>query len=281
MAHPPVSTGSRPAVFGPLEGEGPSEGTGTGGGAAGAGPNVVRSSLERLRHRVLGQPTRGGVHPSWTPFPRGILPPNNVRQGRRPIDALPSILLGVPSLAGHLVAQVSSSGPAQGLGQPPGDAATTTSFFTVARRGPMYFDGTPPCGDRESPPAGALRPCRVQRRDFDGKGLYSRPPAHVRRELGRQPTPSFRRCSPSANPTNQTGAAEYEESFRKELEIHQSVRYVDLRAAVFERGQTSPAHNTLFISPGTTPSPAGRWNHGTPPGRYMVCRSSSSIPAKT
>ena len=270
--------GRRPAGLPSTGGGGPSEGPGQAGGGAAPGPNVVLLILESFATEFWGAAHQGK---GYTPFldtlvPRGIFLPNNFANGRRSIDALPSILLGVPSLAATSVAQSSYQGNQwKGLGHLLGDAGYHTSFFHGAPKGTMYFDGIAAmAGIREFHPLERY-PAEWQERDFDGNwGLYDEPfLQHVAAELGRQPTPFFSSVFTISTHQPYRVPAEYEEDLPEgELEIHQSVRYVDLAVQrFFERIQDEPWYdNTLFIITGDHTQPSRSLDHDTFLGRYMV-----------
>ncbi len=247
-------------------------------GAAGTGPNVVLLILESFATEFWGAANQGE---GYTPFldtlvPRGIFLTNNFANGRRSIDALPSILLGVPGLAATSVAQSGYQGNQwKGLGHLLGDAGYHTSFFHGAPKGTMYFDGIAAmAGIAEFHPLEDY-PAEWQERDFDGNwGLYDEPfLQHVAAELGRQPTPFFSSVFTISTHQPYQVPPEYEELLPEgELEIHQSVRYVDLAVQrFFERVQDEPWYdNTLFIITGDHTQPRRSLDHDTFLGRYMV-----------
>ena len=247
-------------------------------GASQAGPNVVLLILESFATEFWGA-ANGGK--GYTPFldtlvPRGIFLSNNFANGRRSIDALPSILLGVPSLAATSVAQSSYQGNQwKGLGHLLGDAGYHTSFFHGAPKGTMYFDAIAAmAGIAEFHPLERY-PREGQERDFDGNwGLYDEPfLQHVADELGRQPTPFFSSVFTISTHQPYRVPPEYEDVLPEgELEIHQSVRYVDLAVQrFFERVQNEPWYdNTLFIITGDHTQPSRSLDHDTFLGRYMV-----------
>ena len=241
-------------------------------------PNVVLLILESFATEFWGA-ANGGE--GYTPFldtlvPRGIFLPNNFANGRRSIDALPSILLGVPSLAATSVAQSSYQGNQwKGLGHLLGDAGYHTSFFHGAPKGTMYFDAIAAmAGIREFHPLERY-PREGQERDFDGNwGLYDEPfLQHVAAELGRQPTPFFSSVFTISTHQPYGVPPAYEDVLPEgELEIHQSVRYVDLAVQKFFEAvrEESWYLNTLFIITGDHTQPTRSLDYDTFLGRYMV-----------
>lgn len=242
------------------------------------GPNVVLLILESFATEFWGAANGGN---GYTPFldtlvPRGVFLPNNFANGRRSIDALPSILLGVPGLAATSVAQSSYQGNQwKGLGHLLGEAGYHTSFFHGAPKGTMYFDAIAAmAGISEFHPLERY-PREGQERDFDGNwGLYDEPfLQHVAAELGRQPTPFFSSVFTISTHQPYRVPPAYEDVFPEgELEIHQSVRYVDLAVQrFFESIQDEPWYgNTLFIITGDHTQPSRSLDHDTFLGRYMV-----------
>lgn len=265
----------RPGTLGEEASGVPQEATPAGGGA---GPNVVVLILESFATEFWGA-ANGGE--GYTPFldtlvPRGIFLSNNFANGRRSIDALPSILLGVPGLAATSVAQSSYQGNQwKGLGHLLGAAGYHTSFFHGAPKGTMYFDAIAAmAGIAEFHPLESY-PREGQERDFDGNwGLYDEPfLQHVAAELGRQPTPFFSSVFTISTHQPYGVPPEYEGVIPEgELEIHRSVRYVDLAVQrFFERIQDEPwFDNTLFIITGDHTQPSRSLDHDTFLGRYMV-----------
>jgi len=253
-------------------------GSGTSVARSGSPPNVVLLILESFATEFWGA-ANGGE--GYTPFldtlvPQGIFFPNNFANGRRSIDALPSILLGVPSLAATSVAQSSYQGNQwKGLGHLLGDAGLHTSFFHGAPKGTMYFDAIAAmAGIREFHPLERY-PREGQERDFDGHwGLYDEPfLQHVARELARQPTPFFSTVFTISTHQPYRLPPAYEGVFPAgDLEIHASVRYVDLAVhRFFDAIRHEPWYeNTLFIITGDHTQPTRSLDYDTFLGRYMV-----------
>lgn len=242
------------------------------------GPNVVVLILESLATEFWGA---ANPYEGYTPFldslaSQGIFLRNNFANGRRSIEALPSVLLGVPSLMSKPLARSGFEGNRwRGLGHLLGEEGYHTSFFHGAPRGTMYFDAIARmAGMRDYYPLERY-PAELQERDFDGHwGLYDEPFLQfVVERLGRHPQPFFSTVFTISSHQPYRVPAEYLEVLPEgELEIHQSVRYVDLAVeAFFASARKEPwFENTLFIITGDHTQASRSLHYDTFLGRYMV-----------
>src|SRR5690606_1846761 len=115
-----------------------------GGGAPPEPQNVVLLILESFGTEFWGG--EGREVDGLTPFldslsGHGTLLTNSFANGRRSMDALPSLLLGVPLYTGPSIAVSEYQGNQwRGLGHFLGEAGYHTSMFHGAPKGTMYFD---------------------------------------------------------------------------------------------------------------------------------------------
>jgi phosphoglycerol transferase MdoB-like AlkP superfamily enzyme len=240
--------------------------------------NVMLIILESFSNEHWGGDARELV---LTPFldslaAHGAFFTDNFANGQRSMDALPSILLGVPLLMGESIAVSGYQGNLwQGLGHFLDGAGYHTSMFHGAKKGTMYFDAIAGmAGIREFYPLERYPEAR-QAEDFDRHwGLYDEPFLQfVAEEVGTFRQPFFStvftisthhpyRVPPSFRHTLAPGEAEF----------HRSVRYVDFALQrFFDTARTQPwFENTLFILVGDHTPPARSSRYDTPIGRHMV-----------
>ncbi|WP_417561207.1 LTA synthase family protein [Marinomonas sp.] len=107
--------------------------------------NVVILILESFGLEYLGPPY--GLK-SYAPFleelsRKGRFFPNGIANGRRSIEAIPSVLVGVPSLMSEaFMRSPYQSNVVHGLGEIVKPYGYSTAFFHGAKNGSMYFDDT-------------------------------------------------------------------------------------------------------------------------------------------
>ena len=139
--------------------------------------NVVLLILESYATEFWGGEDRD--HPELTPFldslrQHGAFFSQSFANGRRSMDALPSILLGMPLYRGQSIA-VSRYQSNQwiGLGHFLGEAGYHTAFFHGAVKGTMYFDAIAALAGIEDFYPLERFPEEVQQEAFDGHwGLF-------------------------------------------------------------------------------------------------------------
>lgn len=241
--------------------------------------NVVLLILESF-----GTEYWGGTEleePGLTPFldslsKQGVFFTNSFANGRRSMDALPSILLGVPLYTGQSIAVSAYQGNQWlGLGHFLENAGFHTSMFHGAVKGTMYFDAIASmAGIREFYPLERF-PAEVQREGFDGHwGLYDEPALQfAARQLGTHPQPFFTTLfTISTHHPFRVPPASVSTLPKGSREIHQSVAYVDHAVREFFRtaSQEPWFGNTLFIITGDHTPPLRSPRYDTPLGRYMV-----------
>jgi hypothetical protein len=242
------------------------------------GPNVVLLILESFATEFWGV---ANPYEGYTPFldslaAQGIFLRNNFANGRRSIEALPSVLLGVPALMSTPLARSGFEGNRwRGLGHFLGEEGYHTSFFHGAPRGTMYFDAIARmAGMRDYYPLERYPP-ELQERDFDGHwGLYDEPFLQFAAErMGSHPQPFFATVFTISTHQPYRVPPEYMDVIPEgDLEIHQSVRYVDRAVQAFFASVSEEPwfENTLFIITGDHTQASRSLHYDTLLGRYMV-----------
>lgn len=241
--------------------------------------NIVLLILESYATEFWGGVDR--AHPELTPFldslrGQGTFYTESFANGRRSMDALPSILLGVPLYRGQSIA-VSRYQSNQwiGLGHFLGDAGYHTSFFHGAVKGTMYFDAIASLAGIEDFYPLERFPEDVQRDAFDGHwGLFDEEALQFAvRQVGTFREPWFATMFTISTHHPYRLPAKYADSLPKgSREIHASVAYTDLAVRrFFEYARTQPwFENTLFVITGDHTPPSRSARYDTPVGRYMV-----------
>ena len=217
---------------------------------AGAGKNIVILIVESLSAEFtgIGNPGHG-----YTPFldslaEKGLYFKNSFANGRRSIDAPPSILAGLPHLRDEtfFCAEFKTL---HGLGTILKSRGYNTSFFHGGKNGTMFFDVFSRrmgfddyYGLNEYPTP----------QDSDGIwGIYDEPYLqHFAQQLTRRPQPFASVLFTLSIHNPYKIPPQYENSLPKgELPIHRSVAYFDLALKnFFATAATKPWYkNTLFV----------------------------------
>ncbi len=241
--------------------------------------NIVLLMLESYGTEFWGGEDR--EEPGLTPFldslsHDGLFFTTAFANGRRSMDALPSILLGVPLYLGTSIAVSNyQANQWRGLGHYLGEAGYHTSMFHGAVKGTMYFDAIASMsGIVDFYPLERF-PDSVQRAGFDGHwGLYDEPALQfAATELSTHAQPWFTTLfTISTHHPYRVPPALAESLPTGRREVHQSVAYVDLAVRrFFETARQQPwFENTLFIITGDHTPPMRSERYDTPLGRYMV-----------
>lgn len=219
---------------------------------AGQKPNIVLIIMESFNFEYMGH--HDGTT-NYTPFlnelaAKSVFYPLHFANGRRSIDALPSILAGLPNLMEDpLITSPYQSNQVVGLPSILAQNGYDTWFFHGGQNGTMFFDVMAKMlgvqhyvGLNEYPHSG----------HFDGKwGIFDEPFfQHVANKLDEIPGPfmasvfSLSSHHPYAIPPELKGR------FPKgKLEIHESIGYADYALRrFFDTAATKPwFNNTLFI----------------------------------
>jgi phosphoglycerol transferase MdoB-like AlkP superfamily enzyme len=241
--------------------------------------NVVLLILESYATEFWGGVDR--EEPGLTPFldslrQHGVFYTESFANGRRSMDALPSILLGVPLYRGQSIAVSRyQSNEWIGLGHLLGDAGYHTSFFHGAPKGTMYFDAIASLSGIEDFYPLERFPDVTQEEAFDGHwGLYDEEALQFAvRHVGTFEEPWFSTMFTISTHHPYRVPPRYVDSLPKgSRDIHQSVAYVDLAVRRFfdEARQQPWFENTLFVITGDHTPPMRSSRYDTPIGRYMV-----------
>ena len=205
---------------------------------------------------------------------KGLLFKNNFANGRRSIEALPSILFGIPSLMDIVVAKSAyQSNKWYGLGTVFKEAGYHTSFFHGAKKGTMYFDAISSMAGIEN--YYPLERYPNHKEDFDGHwGIYDELfLQYMVSELGSYAEPFFSVVftisthQPYQVPPDKLGV------FPKGgLDIHESIGYVDYSVRKFfeEAKSKSWYENTLFVITADHTQMSASQHYNSTLGRYMV-----------
>jgi phosphoglycerol transferase MdoB-like AlkP superfamily enzyme len=243
--------------------------------------NVVLLILESYATEFWGGVDR--EEPGLTPFldslrQHGVFYTESFANGRRSMDALPSILLGVPLYRGQSIAVSRyQSNEWIGLGHLLGDAGYHTSFFHGAPKGTMYFDAIASLSGIEDFYPLERFPDQTQDEAFDGHwGLYDEEALQFAvRHVGTFEEPWFSTMFTISTHHPYRVPPRYVDSLPKgSRDIHQSVAYVDLAVRRFfdEARQQPWFENTLFVITGDHTPPMRSSRYDTPIGRSIIPR---------
>lgn len=217
--------------------------------------NVLILVVESLSAEYCGAGNGGN---RYTPFldslaAQSLFFPHHYANGRRSVEAMPSILAGLPSLMEQSLMESSyGDHPIQGLGNLLSPHGYTTSFFHGATKGTMHFDTFMRQAGVENYFGLADYP---DQSDFAGDwGIFDEPYLqYVAKQLTTQKPPfaalAFTLSSHSPYPI----PAKYHGRFNKgTLAIHESIGYADhALKEFFITAQKQPWYsNTLFIITG-------------------------------
>ncbi|HRQ78210.1 MAG TPA: LTA synthase family protein [Gemmatimonadaceae bacterium] len=241
--------------------------------------NIVLLILESYATEFWGGTDR--EHPELTPFldslrQHGTFYTESFANGRRSMDALPSILLGMPLYRGQSIA-VSRYQSNQwiGLGHFLREGGYHTSFFHGAVKGTMYFDAIASLAGIEDFYPLERFPEDVQREAYDGHwGLFDEEALQFAvRQVGTFREPWFSTMFTISTHHPYRLPPRYADSLPTgSREIHASVAYTDLAVRrFFEVARTQPwFEHTLFVITGDHTPPSRSARYDTPVGRYMV-----------
>lgn len=241
--------------------------------------NIVLLILESYGTEFWGGDDR--EHPELTPFldslrTHGAFFTESFANGRRSMDALPSILLGMPLYRGPSLATSRYQGNEWiGVGHFLRDVGYHTAFFHGATKGTMYFDAIATLAGIEDFYPLERFPDATQDRAFDGHwGLFDEEALQFAvRQVGTFREPWFTTLFTISTHHPYQLPARYIDSLPKgSRPIHASVAYTDLAVRrFFEVARTQPWYDhTLFIITADHTPPSRSTRYDTPIGRYMV-----------
>ncbi|SIQ88364.1 LTA synthase family protein [Pontibacter lucknowensis] len=217
--------------------------------------NVVLVILESFASEYVGA-LNNGV--GYTPFldslaSEGLLFRNSFANGRKSIEALPSILSGLPSLLPDpYITSPYQSNTVYSAGHLLRNAGYTTAFFHGAINGTMGFNQYTQMAGIQHYYGLDEYPSELRAKHFDGNwGIFDEPYLqYTVQEMSTFPQPFFSTVFTLSSHQPYTVPAQYKGRFPKgELEIHESVGYADyaLREFFKTASQQPWYENTLFI----------------------------------
>ena len=217
--------------------------------------NVVIIIMESFAAEYVGALNQGK---GYTPFidsmaTQGVLFNNGFANGRKSIEALPSVLSGIPSLMQEpYITSAYQANKVYGLGTILQEAGYRTAFFHGAANGTMGFNNFAKQAGVQEYFGLDEYPTEKRKDDFDGLwGIFDEPYLqYVAKKLSTGDKPFFATLFTLSSHQPYTIPAKYKDRFSKgELEIHESIGYADhaLRQ-FFKTAAKQPWYkNTLFI----------------------------------
>ena len=217
--------------------------------------NVVLIILESFASEYIGALNNGE---GYTPFldslaTEGLLFRNSFANGRKSIEALPSILSGLPSLLPDpYITSPYQSNTVYSAGHLLRNAGYTTAFFHGAINGTMGFNQYTQMAGIQHYYGLDEYPSELRAGHFDGNwGIFDAPYLqYTVQEMSKFPQPFFSTVFTLSSHQPYTVPAQYEGKFPKgELEIHESVGYADYALQEFFKTASKQSwyENTLFI----------------------------------
>ncbi|PVY40156.1 LTA synthase family protein [Pontibacter virosus] len=217
--------------------------------------NVVLIVLESFASEYIGALNNGE---GYTPFldslaSKGLLFRNSFANGRKSIEALPSILSGLPSLLPDpYITSPYQSNTIYSAGHLLRSAGYTTAFFHGATNGTMGFNQYTQMAGIQHYYGLDEYPSELRAAHFDGNwGIFDEPYLqYTVQEMNKFSQPFFSTVFTLSSHQPYTVPAQYKGKFPKgELEIHESVGYADhaLREFFSTASKQPWYENTLFI----------------------------------
>lgn len=214
--------------------------------------NVVILILESFGLEYFGPPY--GLK-SYAPFiqelaEKGRFFPNGIANGRRSIEAVPSILAGIPSLMSEAYMRSPyQSNTAYGIGEIVKPYGYSTAFFHGAKNGSMYFDNTTYRFGFDHYFGRNQYPDPSQ---FDGQwGIYDEPFLQFTvDELDKLPKPFLSGIFTISSHPPYNLPEQYHDSIPEgEIPMHRVVRYSDMALRKFFESAAKKDwyKNTLFV----------------------------------
>lgn len=214
----------------------------------------------------------------YTPFiqslaDEGLFFPNSFANGRRSIDAVPSILAGMPSLmAEPFVRSAYQGNQIYGIGNILKNYGYQTWFFHGAKNGSMYFDAIT---QRLGMDNYVGRTEHNNEADFDGQwGIFDGPFLQgMARQLNQAQQPFLASVFTISSHNPYTLPAEYEARIPEgEIPMHRVVRYADMALEQFFASiKNEPWYqNTLFVITADHTSDNHDPDFASPLGRHRI-----------
>ncbi len=223
------------------------------------GKNVVIFVLESFsyEHSAYLNPELYADGVSYTPFldslmREGYLFRRGYANGRKSIDALPSVLSSIPSFKTPFVITPQSLGDTRGLGRLLGEEGYSTWFFNGSENKSMGFVAYAKLSGVENARTREDYEARIGRQDYDGYwGIWDGPfMQYMARELDRAPEPFFATLFTLTSHHPFVVPEGYEEILpRGRTKVQQPVAYTDRSLRdFFDYARRQPWYdNTLFV----------------------------------
>jgi phosphoglycerol transferase MdoB-like AlkP superfamily enzyme len=237
--------------------------------------NVVILILESFGLEYFGPPY--GLK-SYAPFleelaKKGRFYPNAIANGRRSIEAVPSILVGIPSLMPEaFIRSPYQSNTIHGLGEIVKPYGYSTAFFHGAKNGSMYFDDTTYrfgfdryYGRNEYPDPS----------QFDGQwGIFDEPFLQFALdEMDRMPKPFMTGVFTISSHPPYTLPKQYEGKIKEgDIPMHRVIQYSDMALRRFFEAAEGKAwyKDTLFVLTADHTSDNFDPRFASPLGRHQI-----------
>ncbi|WP_242928366.1 LTA synthase family protein [Pontibacter vulgaris] len=217
--------------------------------------NVVIIILESFAGEYIGALNSGK---GYTPYfdslaTQGVLFKNNFANGRKSIEALPSVLAGLPSfMQSPYITSAYQTNTLYGLGTVLKEAGYKTAFFHGAANGTMGFNNFSKQAGIGSYYGLDEYPAELKDKNYDGQwGIFDEPYLqYVAKELTNLKQPFGATVFTLSSHQPYTVPAKYKGKFPKgDLEIHESIGYADYALHQFFKAASQQPwyNNTLFI----------------------------------
>ena len=217
--------------------------------------NVVIIILESFGSEYTGIENKGN---GFTPFfdslaTQGLFFRENYANGRRSIEALPSILSGLPSLMDNpFMASAYQGNEIYGIGSVLQPQGYYTSFYHGGANGTMSFNAFAKLAGFAHYYGLDEYPVARFKADYDGNwGIFDEPYLqYVAQQLTKQPQPFVTSVFTLSAHHPYTLPAKYQNTFPKgQLKIHKTIAYTDFALKQFFKtaAQEPWYNNTLFV----------------------------------
>ncbi len=236
--------------------------------------NVVVIIIESGATEFWGAANKEG----YTPFldslaKKGLFFRNSFANGRRSIEALPAIILGVPALMEHPLAKSRYQfNEWHGLGEAVREKHYDTSFYQGSEKGSMNFDAIAKLAGIQNYFSLSEYP---NKKDYDGFwGIFDEPYLqYYASELSRKPVPFLSVVFTLSSHQPYTIPEQHRGQFKKgPTPMHESIGYVDYSIEqFFKKSESEPwFKNTLFIITGDHTQMSPSITYDSDLGRHMV-----------
>ena len=246
---------SSPALFSTEPQATSPTGSATPTGVLGTQTNVVILLLESFSQEYMGRDESSGFTPFLNSLSKqGVFLKNNFANGRRSIDAVTSVLSGLPALMDEpFVSSPYQNNELSGLGTALKAHGYSSAFYHGGKNGTMYFDVSARMAGMEN--YFGLSEYPEKKQDHDGTwGIFDEPYLqYCAKMFGQQKSPFLAAVFTLSSHNPYTIPAQHQGRFtRGKLPILQSIEYADYALQkFFETASRQPWYsNTLFVLTG-------------------------------